>query len=238
MSQPATTSTHTHTHPSSLPPTSTRNSKLWEFVTERCFSRSAFLGFDHIGSSTPHPSPRSKLLSARAHHHYHHHRHHHHLSLFLSFCLSLSLVGSPCRNIFVCFLTIKVFFSLSASLLLYCDTFCLFLLTGRLCCRYSCKSQTHTVRYIIRKANKRETRQKEKKTKPEKHTFLCSSSHIPSASASVQPSLSYANQACSSFPAFPPSPLPPPRPLLLRPDATSCCNAPRKMPKVCAVSHL
>lgn len=77
-----------------------------------------------------------------------------------------------------------------------------------------------------------------KKTNPKKHTFLCPSSHIPSASASVQPSLSYANQACSSFPAFPPSPLPPPRPLLLRPDATSCCNAPRKMPKVCAVSHL
>lgn len=131
----------------------------------------------------------------------------------------------------------SLFLSLSSSLLLYCDTFCLFLLTGRLCCRYSCKSQTHTVRYIIRKANKREIRQSEK-TKPKKHTFLCPSSHIPSASASVQPSLSYANQACSSFPAFPPSPLLPPRPLLLRPDATSCCNAPRKMPKVCAVSHL
>lgn len=101
----------------------------------------------------------------------------------------------------------SLFLSLSSSLLLYCDTFCLFLLTGRLCCRYSCKSQTHTVRYIIRKANKREIRQSEK-TKPKKHTFLCPSSHIPSASASVQPSLSYANQACSSFPAFPPPPSP------------------------------
>lgn len=206
-------------------------------MTERCFPRSAFLGFDHIGSSTPHPSPRSRLLSARAHHHYHHHRHHHQVSLFFFLSLSLSRWQPMSRHLRMFSYNKSLFLSLSSSLLLYCDTFCLFLLTGRLCCRYSCKSQTHTVRYIIRKANKREIRQSEK-TKPKKHTFLCPSSHIPSASASVQPSLSYANQACSSFPAFPPSPLPPPRPLLLRPDATSCCNAPRKMPKVCAVSHL
>lgn len=212
MSQPPPPPAHTHTHPSSLPPTSTRNSKLWEFVTERFFLNIGLSRFRSYWLFHPPPltsleiterSSTSSLSSSSSS-----------SSSSLSlFSFSLSLVGSPRRNIFVCFLTIKVFLSLSSSLLLYCDTFCLFLLTGRLCCRYSCKSQTHTVRYIIRKANKREIRQSEK-TKPKKHTFLCPSSHIPSASASVQPSLSYANQACSSFPAFPPSPLPPPRPLL------------------------
>lgn len=130
-------------------------------------------------------------------------------SLSLSLSFSLSRWQPTSKHLRMFSYNKSLFLSLSSSLLLYCDTFCLFLLTGRLCCRYSCKSQTHTVRYIIRKANKRETRQKEKKTKPKKHTFLCPSSHIPSASASVQPSLSYANQACSSFPAFPPLPPPP-----------------------------
>lgn len=45
------------------------------------------------------------------------------ISLSLSsFSLSLSLIGSPRRNIFVCFLTIKVFFSLSLLLFYYTVT--------------------------------------------------------------------------------------------------------------------
>lgn len=44
------------------------------------------------------------------------------LSFFLSLSLSLSLVGSPGRDIFVCFLTIKVFFSLSLLLFYYTVT--------------------------------------------------------------------------------------------------------------------
>lgn len=237
MSQPPPAHTHTHTtHPSSLPPTSTRNSKLWDFVTERCFSRSAFLGFDHIGSSTPPPLPSlettersstSSLSSSSSSS----------SSLSLAF-LFLSLVGSPRRNIFVCFLTIKVFFSLSLLLFYYTVTPFVFFCSLVVFAVDIHASHKHT-RFVtsLEKQTREKIRQSEK-TKPKKHTFLCPSSHIPSASASVQPSLSYANQACSSFPAFPPSPLPPPRPLLLRPDATSCCNAPRKMPKVCAVSHL
>lgn len=127
------------------------------------------------------------------------------LSLFF---LSLSLVGSPRRDIFVCFLTIKVFFSLSLLLFYYTVTPFVFFCSLVVFAVDIHASHKHTRFVTSLEKQTREKLARRKKTKPKntlffvhRRTFL-SFSFCSAISVIRQSSL-------FELPCFPPLPPPP-----------------------------